>query len=201
MKELIKITEHNGQQAVSARELHKFLEVTERFNSWCDRMFSYGFIENQDYTSVKSFTVVNNGAKKEVDDYALTIDCAKEISMLQRSEKGKTARRYFITCEKKLKEIKPLSQVEIVAQSAQILLEQSKKIEAIESDVKTIKAQITTRPEYYTIAGYGTLIGVPCGLKLASSLGRKASKLCKERSIATEEMPDPRFGIVKTYPK
>ena len=103
MNELIKITEHNGNQAVSARDLHKFLEITERFSSWFERMLQYGFVENQDFTSAKSFTLVNNGAQREIDDYALTLDCAKEISMIQRSKKGKEAREYFIECEKQLR--------------------------------------------------------------------------------------------------
>ncbi len=101
MKELIKITEQNGNSVVSARELHKFLEVTERFNNWCSHMFEYGFTENQDYLGCKVF---NTLAKQKLQDYALTLDTAKEISMLQRSEKGKQARRYFIACEKKLKQ-------------------------------------------------------------------------------------------------
>lgn len=103
MNELIKITEYNGNQAVSARDLHKFLEITERFSSWFERMLQYGFVENQDFTSAKSFTLVNNGAQREIDDYALTLDCAKEISMIQRSKKGKEAREYFIECEKQLR--------------------------------------------------------------------------------------------------
>ena len=103
MNELIKITEYNGNQAVSARDLHKFLEITERFSSWFERMLQYGFVENQDFTSAKSFTLVNNGAQREIDDYALTLDCAKEISMIQRSKKGKEAREYFIACEKRLR--------------------------------------------------------------------------------------------------
>lgn len=103
MNELIKITEYNGNQAVSARDLHKFLEITERFSSWFERMLQYGFVENQDFTSAKSFTLVNNGAQREIDDYALTLDCAKEISMIQRSKKGKEAREYFIECERQLR--------------------------------------------------------------------------------------------------
>lgn len=99
MNELIKIEEKNGEQLVSARELYKFLEVTERFNSWFERMCGYGFEENKDFTSVKTFTVVNNGAKKEIDDYLMKLSMAKEISMLQRNMKGKEAREYFIKCE------------------------------------------------------------------------------------------------------
>lgn len=97
MKELIPITEQNGKRAVSARELHKFLEATERFSYWFDRQSQYGFIEGVDYVGCKEFNALAN---QELDDYALTIDCAKEISMLQRSEKGKQARQYFIEIEK-----------------------------------------------------------------------------------------------------
>ena len=92
--------EQDGSVAVTGRDLHEFLEITERYNSWFERMLQYGFVFGSDYTSVKSFTVVNNGAKREVDNHVLTIDMAKEISMIQRNEKGKQARQYFIRIEK-----------------------------------------------------------------------------------------------------
>lgn len=99
MTELIKLTELEGKKAVSARELYNFLEATERFSNWIERQFQYGFSENVDYVGCKVF---NTLANQEIIDYALTIDCAKEISMLQRSEQGKIARQYFIECEKQL---------------------------------------------------------------------------------------------------
>ena len=100
MNELIKITEYNGNQAVSARDLHKFLEITERFSSWFERMLQYGFVENIDYQGCEFFNALAN---QTLTDYALTLDCAKEISMIQRSKKGKEAREYFIQCEKQLR--------------------------------------------------------------------------------------------------
>lgn len=100
MNELLKINTTDAERiTVSARDLYQFLEATERFNSWFDRMKQYGIIEGEDFTSVKSFTVVNNGAHKEIDDYQLTIDTAKQIAMLQRNEKGMQARKYFIQVE------------------------------------------------------------------------------------------------------
>lgn len=90
MKELIKTQENeNGQIVVSGRELYKFLGATERYSSWFERMLGYGFEEGTDFTSVKTFTVVNNGAKREIEEHALALDMAKEISMIQRNEKGK----------------------------------------------------------------------------------------------------------------
>jgi len=102
MKELVSIKDHNGKSAVSARELYDFLEVRERFSKWFDRQLGFGFMVNIDYTPYQMVHPLNY---QEMDDYALSIGCAKEISMLQRSEKGKLARRYFIACEDALNKI------------------------------------------------------------------------------------------------
>lgn len=105
MNELIKITTNeSGNQVVSARELHKFLEVETRFNDWISRMMNYGFVENVDYQVLLKNEYNLSGGRPSTD-YALTLDTAKEISMIQRSEKGKLARQYFIECEKRLREI------------------------------------------------------------------------------------------------
>lgn len=103
MNQLIKITtDENGQQLTSGRELHEFLEVNERYNDWFPRMLKYGFEENVDFTSFTEKSV--KGGRPSID-HVLTIDMAKEISMLQRSEKGKQARLYFIEVEKQHKQL------------------------------------------------------------------------------------------------
>jgi anti-repressor protein len=103
MQELIKVaTNADGKQVVSARDLHKFLEATERFSNWMERNLQYGFDENVDYVGCKQ---INTLANQELDDFALTLNCAKEIAMIQRSDKGKQARQYFIECEKRLTEL------------------------------------------------------------------------------------------------
>ncbi|UOF05341.1 phage antirepressor KilAC domain-containing protein [Lactiplantibacillus plantarum subsp. plantarum] len=100
MNELIKITEKDGRQLVSARDLHKGLELTTRFSKWVDQNFSM-FVEGIDFTSVTGVTVVNNGAKRELQDYALTVNMAKELSMMSQTQQGQIYRRYFITIEDK----------------------------------------------------------------------------------------------------
>lgn len=143
--ELIPINESNGKRAVSARDLYNFLGCTERFQSWFDRQLQYGFVEGVDYTSVKSFTVVGNGAEKPIEDYAMTINMAKEVSMIQRSEKGKQARKYFIACEQKLKEIQPkqyqLPQTYLEALKALVVAEEEKQQLALENKVMKPKAE------------------------------------------------------------
>lgn len=100
MNELFNVTTNGDKLTLSARELHKELNVTDRFTRWFERMGEYGFEENVDFTSVKSSTLVNNGATRELQDYRITLDMAKEIAMLQRNEKGKEIRRKLIELEK-----------------------------------------------------------------------------------------------------
>lgn len=99
MNELIKITYENDRPAVSARDLHDFLEVGSEFSHWFKRMCEYGFNEGQDYSPFLTDRV-DGLAGKPRQDAILTIDMAKEICMLQRNEKGKIARQYFIQLEK-----------------------------------------------------------------------------------------------------
>jgi len=101
MKELIKITENNGNRAVSMKDLYNFLEVKENWTDWTKRMLGYGFIKSIDYEAVSVFIKHSNGfGGTNKTDYALTIDTAKEIAMIQRTSKGKQARQYFIEMER-----------------------------------------------------------------------------------------------------
>lgn len=97
MNDLITLQTTNEGVTVSARELHDKLEVSERFSYWTQRMFKYGFEDGVDYVGCKEF---NTLARQELQDYALTLDTAKQICMLQRSEKGRIFREYFIQVEK-----------------------------------------------------------------------------------------------------
>lgn len=137
--ELVKVREGQNGQVVSARELHKFLEVESNFSTWCKRMFEYGFEENVDYILSKIGT--NKISKSNPIDYALTLDTAKEISMIQRSEKGKQARKYFIKCEKKLKNPYKLPQTysEALAELAKTTEEQ----ERLNKELKDKDQQLT----------------------------------------------------------
>lgn len=99
MNELIPITYHNDNPAVSARDLHEFLDVGSEYSHWFKRMCEYGFTEGQDYSPF--LTDRSDGLPgKPRQDAILTIDMAKEICMLQRNEKGKQARQYFLQLER-----------------------------------------------------------------------------------------------------
>ena len=102
------VTDERGQKLVSGRELHSVLEVKTRFNDWIKRMIVYGFEENVDYTLLTQKRVTNNPKNPyaQETDYILTLDMAKHIAMVQRTEIGMRVRNYFLECEKQVIEIK-----------------------------------------------------------------------------------------------
>ena len=102
--ELIKIkTNEHGEQLVSGRELHEFLEVNEKYTDWFKRMVEYGFAENVDFIGLSEKSEKLGGRPRM--NHAMTLNMAKEVSMIQRTEKGKQARLYFIDVENQYKAI------------------------------------------------------------------------------------------------
>lgn len=99
MDEVLKINYETEQPTVSARELHEALGISKRFSAWFE-VNSKGFIAGQDFASVLSGTVVNNGATREIQDYNISTEMAKHICLMSRTEKGMQCRQYFIDLEK-----------------------------------------------------------------------------------------------------
>ena len=103
MNNLIKVnTNENGDVVVSGRELHEFLEIGTEYAKWFDRMKDYGFIENIDFSVIVKIDNDDTafGGVRKSTDHAIKLDMAKELAMIQRNEKGKQARQYFISIEK-----------------------------------------------------------------------------------------------------
>ena len=153
MNELIKITTNEeGKKLVGARELHEFLENKRQFADWIkQRIEQYGFIENEDFTVHK---FVNGKATQK--DYVITVEMAKELSMVENNEKGKEARKYFIQCEKVLKEIKP--QIQGLSPQLQLLinmeLEQKQikeQLNQVSSDIEANKKEVQAIRDVVTL--------------------------------------------------
>lgn len=130
MNELIRITtDAQGASVVSARELHAFLMSRQQFADWIKaRIKQYDFIEGQDYVAVSENDEADNFHKPmkvskrgpSALDYALSLDMAKELSMVERNEKGKQARRYFINAEKALRQIVAVGPAQLQQQDQRI---------------------------------------------------------------------------------
>ncbi len=103
MNEILKIEVNENQEPiVGGRELHEVLEIKTPYTQWFERMCEYGFIENQDYCLVSQKCETNNPRNPytNITNHAIKLDMAKEIAMIQRNEKGKQVRQYFIQVEK-----------------------------------------------------------------------------------------------------
>lgn len=101
MNELINITVNdNHEPVVSGRDLHKVLEIKTQYTKWLERMSEYGFVENEDFMAISQKRLTAQGNQTEYTDHILKLDMAKEIAMLQRNEKSKQVRKYFIQIEK-----------------------------------------------------------------------------------------------------
>lgn len=130
MQEIIKINQNEqGDAQVSARDLHKGLEIKERFSAWFKR-YEDMYVKDVDFTSVGLPTVVNNGAVRHLQDYSLTVDMAKNVAMMSKTEKSQQIRDYFIQVEKRYKQLAndPSYQMALGLKASQQLLEHKDKI-------------------------------------------------------------------------
>lgn len=177
--ELIKIAkDDNGNSVVSGRELHDFLEVQTPYRAWFPRMVEYGFTENVDFISfVQKCTKPNGG--RPTQDHALTLDMAKEISMIQRTEKGKQARQYFIEVEKAFKEQYRLPQTpeEKLALTMEVTTRINKRLGKVEEKIIEIenKQEINSDQRYK--------LWITRNRKAVEVLGGKESDAYQDKSL------------------
>ena len=135
MNELITITTNEvGEPTVLGRELHEFLGVETPYRIWFPRMVEYGFTEGKDFNPYKNVRVGEEGNRevaRELTDHLLTIDMAKEICMIQRTERGKQARQYFIQVEKDYNSPeKIMARAHRIAEKEQSTLKLENKVQA-----------------------------------------------------------------------
>lgn len=135
MNEIIKVTLNDEHDPiVSGRQLHEALGVNSNYTTWFDRMTEYGFVENQDYVLLSNFgNQTGRGGHNKVD-HIIKLDMAKEIAMIQRTERGKQVRQYFIQVEKDFN-----SPEKIMARA---LLMADKKIHKLKSQIEADKPKI-----------------------------------------------------------
>lgn len=135
MKELINITlNENHEPVVSARQLHEALGIKTKYNDWLKRMLGYGFTEGTDFVAITQKKVTAQGNQSEFIEHVFNLDSAKEIAMIQRNDKGKEVRQYFIQVEKDFN-----SPEKIMARA---LLMADKKIKLLESENENLLIEL-----------------------------------------------------------
>lgn len=143
MNELIKINYESDRPTVLARDLHEFLEAETPFHKWFPRMCEYGFTEDEDYRTFLSNRSDGLPGKPR-QDAQLTIDMAKEICMLQRNEKGKQARQYFLQLEREWN-----SPEAVMARALRMAQEKLERVKAINSNLSVQNAIMQPKAEYF----------------------------------------------------
>lgn len=135
MNELINVTlNDNHEPVVSGRQLHEALGVNSNYTTWFDRMTDYGFTENHDYVLLSNFgNQTGRGGHNRVD-HIIKLDMAKEIAMIQRTERGKQVRQYFIQVEKDFN-----SPEKIMARA---LLMADKKVHQLEAKIEADRPKV-----------------------------------------------------------
>lgn len=140
MNELIKtLTRDDGTIAVSGRELHDFLEVDTPYTQWFDRMIDYGFTQNIDFKGLSQKSEKPIGGRPRID-HVITLDMAKEVAMIQRTDRGKQARQYFIEIDKQahhdMTGLSPATRAAVAA--TQALAAQERRLNRVDAKVNAI---------------------------------------------------------------
>lgn len=138
-------------QTVDARELHAFLEVKTSFKDWITRRIQdYDFEEEKDFSSFLS----ESDGGRPTKEYAISLDMAKELAMVERNEKGKQARQYFIECERRAKD--PVAALIDPSTLKNLLLDNVEKVIALEAHIKANEPKTTFFDKYVNADGlYG----------------------------------------------
>lgn len=161
-KNLIPLINNGGAQAVMGRDLHQFLEIGTAYSRWIERLIEkYGFIAGQDFLP----KMAESTGGRPSEDHILTMDMAKEISMVQNNDKGKQARQYFIECEKKARAPKingaeltrlELIQIALNAEEERLALEAKNKELAPKADAYESFIDTTGK---YSIGAVAKMLG------------------------------------------
>lgn len=159
---LIPIRDNDGQQVASGRDLHAFLEVGRDYTTWFKQMVGYGFAEGQDFTPIR----VESSGGRPGADHAVTIDMAKELSMIQRTPIGKHARQYFIEVEKQARQsiaVAAPTGPELVALA---LVEAQSMLEAKDEEIATLEPKAVAYDTFigadgtYSVGNVAKMLGL-----------------------------------------
>ncbi len=184
--ELVPVYETStGEKVVYGSELHAVLEVKTPYKDWSTRRLNdIDAIENEDFQAAQ--ICAPSGQTKK--DHIIKLDSAKEMAMLERNEKGKQVRRYFIQVEKKYKEkLKP--------KVPQTYLEALKELVAVEEEKERLQLELDRSKDWYSIKRVAALNGV--SWKIFD--WRKLKKVGEQKGYEVRKIFDANYGEVNTY--
>lgn len=197
MNELIKINYENDNPTVNGRDLYEALQIKTAYKDWFPRMCEYGFVEGEDFCSFLS----ESTGGRPATEHRISINMAKQLCMIQRSEIGKKFREYFISVEEAWN-----SPEKIMERAMQIAhrraIEAERRIMQLQNDVETLQISLNESLQYYTVAEYNKEFRKKWDMATCKKIGKGLTIFCQSQAIQIKkcETNDERFGAVNSYP-
>ncbi len=203
MDELIAINYDNDKPTVNGRDLHAALQVKTSYTDWFKRMCEYGFIENRDYMTVLKNVFRADGSEmpQKQQEHSISINMAKQLCMIQRSEIGRKFREYFINIEEAWNSPEKIMEraLQIAHQRA---IEAERRIFALREENETLEIALNQSLQYYTVAKYNKKFHKKWNMEQCQKIGKEMAAYCRGHALQIKkcETNDERFGAVNSYP-
>ena len=203
MNELITINYENDRPMVNGRDLYNALQINAKYTDWFKRMCEYGFVERRDYETILKNVIRVDGSEmpQKQFDHQISINMAKQLCMIQRSEIGRKFREYFIQIEEAWNSPEKIMEraLQIAHQKA---LEAERKIFGLIEEKETLEIALNESLQYYTVAKYNKKFHKKWDMEQCQKIGKEIAAYCRGRAIEIKkcETNDERFGAVNSYP-
>ena len=203
MNELIAINYANENPTVNGRDLHVALQIDTPYAKWFKRMCEYGFAENIDYRTVDKnvFRVDGTEMPQKQSDHQLSINMAKHLCMIQRTEIGKKFREYFIKIEESWNSPEKIMEraMQIAHQRA---VEAERRILGLLEEKEVLEIALNESLQYYTVAKYNKKFHKRWSMEQCQKIGKGIAGYCRGHGLEIKkcETNDERFGSVNSYP-
>jgi anti-repressor protein len=201
MNDLITLNYENDKPTVNGRDLHNALQISTKYADWFKRMCEYGFVEGRDYkTCFSNLGSENHGGQNKID-HQISINMAKQLCMIQRTEIGRKFREYFINIEEAWNSPSAIMERALKIAHKQAL-EDRKRIMQLEEDKENLQISLNQSLQYYTVAKYNKEFHKKWNLQECKRIGKALTIFCQNRAIRIKkcETNDERFGTVNSYP-
>ena len=200
---MIRIYEYAGSGITFDSDGDTFVNATEMAKPFGKRVNDFMNLKSTQAYLEALETTINNGSLIKTVEGRNGGTWMHELLALEFA--GWLAPAFKVWCNQKIKEMltsgSSMTMEDMMIHQLEAMKEHKRKLAAVEDRVLRIESRTVPSPDYFTIAGFATYNGLNVNLKVASSLGRKASHKCKQLGLMMDEIPDPRFGRVRMYPK
>lgn len=203
MNELIMINYENENPTVNGRDLHAALQIDTPYAKWFKRMCEYGFAENIDYRTVDKNVFRADGTEmpQKQQEHSISINMAKHLCMIQRTEIGKKFREYFIKIEESWNSPEKIMEraMQIAHQRA---VEAERRILGLLEEKEVLEIALNESLQYYTVAKYNKKFRKQWNMEQCQKIGKGIAGYCRGHGweIKRCETNDERFGSVNSYP-